>query len=462
MENTIREKWNEVLNFLKEDPYLGTVSYDTWIAPLTIHSFDEKTGILTLLIHGDKMEDRMAASYVNKRYSIFIQVAVEEITGIHCEIQITTPDSVKKKKEEVKKIPQAAYHVGLNPRYTFENFVVGRNNSHAHAASLAVAERPGDEFNPLFIYGGPGLGKTHLLHAIAHFMLKENPQAKVVMVSCEKFTNDLIDSLYNNRKGGMSTEEFREKYRKADALLIDDIQFIINKESTQEELFNTFNTLYESKKQIVFSSDRPPKEFVTLEERLTTRFGWGPIVDIGLPDYETRVAILRKKEEMLREEGKQVNIDNQVIQYIAANVVSDIRNLEGSIQKIMLLAKLKNIRTEDVDLEQAKEVLKDVINPHSKREITSDYIIEVVSNHYHVNPSEVMSKRRSRNILIPRQISQYLIRDMIGMTFDGIGEIFNQDHSTVMHSVEKLESSLSEDEELKKAVDTLIKKINPG
>ena len=268
-------------------------------------------------------------------------------------------------------------------------------------ASLAVAESPGEIYNPLFIYGGVGLGKTHLMHSIAHFILKNNPNAKILYVTSEKFTNELIDAIRN--KNNFSTTEFREKYRNNDVLLIDDIQFIIGKESTQEEFFHTFNTLHEAKKQIIISSDKPPKDIETLEERLRSRFEWGLTVDIQSPDYETRMAILRKKEEL---EG--YNIDNEVIKYIATNIKSNIRELEGALTKIVALSKLDNNR--EIDINLAEKALKDIIAPNSKKEITPESIIQVVADHFGITPLDISSQKRNKEVVFPRQIVMYLCR----------------------------------------------------
>ena len=294
----LQQQWDEILLHLKEEHELLDVSYKTWLLPLKVYSVDGTTvGIMA--------PDASFVTYIRKKYGLLLQVTIEEVTGFACTVEFFTEDSIKDKSQNEKQLihtnsadlsQTAIQSANLNPRYTFDTFVVGANNNLAHAAALAVAESPGEVYNPLFIYGGVGLGKTHLMHSIAHFILKNNKDAKVLYVSSEKFTNELIDAIRN--KNNITTTEFREKYRNNDALLIDDIQFIIGKESTQEEFFHTFNTLYESKKQIIISSDKPPKDIETLEERLRSRFEWGLTVDIQSPDYETRMAILRKKEDL--------------------------------------------------------------------------------------------------------------------------------------------------------------------
>ena len=347
---------------------------------------------------------------------------------------------------------EAIQNANLNPRYTFDTFVVGANNNLAHAASLAVAESPGEIYNPLFIYGGVGLGKTHLMHSIAHFILKNNPKAKILYVTSEKFTNELIDAIRN--KNNISTTEFREKYRNNDVLLIDDIQFIIGKESTQEEFFHTFNALYESKKQIIISSDKPPKEIETLEERLRSRFEWGLTVDIQSPDYETRMAILRKKEEL---EG--YNIDNEVIKYIATNIKSNIRELEGALTKIVALSKLNK---KEITIELAEEALKDLISPGEIKTITPEYIVSMVAEQYEVSPEEIISQKRSRNIARPRQVVMYLCRNMLNIPLQEVGRALGgRDHTTIMHGVDKITEELKTDPSLQNTIDILKKKLSP-
>ena len=306
---------------------------------------------------------------------------------------------------------------------------------------------------PLFIYGGVGLGKTHLMHSIANFILKNNPQAKILYVTSEKFTNELIDAIRN--KNNISTTEFREKYRNNDVLLIDDIQFIIGKESTQEEFFHTFNALHDSKKQIIISSDKPPKEIETLEERLRSRFEWGLTVDIQSPDYETRMAILRKKEEL---EG--YNIDNEVIKYIATNIKSNIRELEGALTKIVALSKLDN--NKEINIALAEEALKDVISPGGTKEVTPEFIIQVVADHFNLTPLDILSQKRNKDIVYPRQIVMYLCRNMTDTPLQNIGKsLGGRDHTTILHGIDKITNDLQKNPTLQNTVDILKKKINP-
>ncbi len=444
----IQENWDTILNTLKEDQELTDVSFKTWLLPLELVSMDDS--MLTILFPGDKP----SVTYIEKKYKFFIQVAIEEVTGIRCEVQFVTPHAqgeVEKKKNTID--PSLSAEANLNPRYTFDTFVVGSNNKMAHAASLAVAESPAEIYNPLFIYGGVGLGKTHLMHSIAHFILKQNPAAKVVYVTSEKFTNELIDAIRN--KNNITTTEFREKYRNVDVLLIDDIQFITNKESTQEEVFHTFNTLYEAKKQIIISSDRPPKDIETLEERLRSRFEWGLTVDIGAPDYETRMAILRKKEDL---EG--YNIDNEVIKYIATNIKSNIRELEGALTKVVAYSR---ITKNEITLELAEEALKDRISPDQVQEITPERILQVVAEHFKLNSSDLVSERRNKEIVRPRQIAMYLCRNMTDTPLTTIAKCLNKkDHSTIIHGIDKIAKELEKDESLQYTIDVLKKKLNPS
>ena len=451
----LQENWDDNL---KEEHDIMDVSYRTWLLPLQIYDMDGDKAVIIV-------PDSAMIGYIRKKYGLFLKVAIEEKTGIECEVDFISKEeaeksaSLGKKQASSEKQPseisqEALQSANLNPKYTFDTFVVGANNNLAHAASLAVAESPGEVYNPLFIYGGVGLGKTHLMHSIAHFILKNNVNAKILYVTSEKFTNELIDAIRN--KNNITTTEFREKYRNNDVLLIDDIQFIIGKESTQEEFFHTFNTLYEAKKQIIISSDKPPKEIETLEERLRSRFEWGLTVDIQSPDYETRMAILRKKEEM---EG--YDIDNEVIKYIATNIKSNIRELEGALTKIVALSKLGKGH-ETITIELAEEALKDLISPNAVREITPESIIQTVSDHFGITPLDIASQKRNRDIVIPRQIVMYLCRTMIDIPLQTIGKYMGgRDHTTIIHGAEKITNEMAKNDSLRNTVEILKKKIRP-
>ena len=451
----IKEKWDEILLHIKEEHELTDVSFKTWLLPTQPYSM--KDGTLQILV-----PDVQFLGYIKKKYGLLIQITIEELTGIECEVDFVTIEQVDEPQKETDKSHlinrpsevsrQLIQDANLNPRYTFDTFVVGANNNLAHAASLAVAESPGEIYNPLFIYGGVGLGKTHLMHSIGHFILKNNPKAKVLYVTSEKFTNELIDAIRN--KNNISTTEFREKYRNIDVLLVDDIQFIIGKESTQEEFFHTFNSLHSAKKQIIISSDKPPKDMEILEERFRSRFEWGLIADITLPDYETRMAILHKKEEM---DGYDIN--EEVIKYIANNIKSNIRELEGAINKVMAFAKLEK---KEVTLELAEQALKDIISPDEKKVITPDYIISMVAEHFDVTVDDLCGNKRNSKIVTPRQIAMYLCREIISTPLKSIGKCLgNRDHTTIMHGIDKIEKEINNDENLKNTIETLKKKINP-
>ena len=452
----LRENWDDILLYLKEEHDIMDVSYRTWLLPLQLYGMDKDKVIIVA-------PDSAMISYIKKKYGFFLKIAIEEKTGIECEVEFISKEEAQKNEKAPKKqapaeapqdvSPEALQNANLNPKYTFDTFVVGANNNLAHAASLAVAESPGEVYNPLFIYGGVGLGKTHLMHSIAHFILKNNPKAKILYVTSEKFTNELIDAIRN--KNNTTTTEFREKYRNNDVLLIDDIQFIIGKESTQEEFFHTFNTLYEAKKQIIISSDKPPKEIETLEERLRSRFEWGLTVDIQSPDYETRMAILRKKEEM---EG--YNIDNEVIKYIATNIKSNIRELEGALTKIVALSKLGTNR--DITIELAEEALKDLISPNAAREVTPESIMQVVCDHFGITQLDIASQKRCCDIVIPRHIVMSFCRDMTDTPLQTIGKYMGgRDHTTIIHGAEKIAHDMEKNESLRSTVEILKKKISP-
>ena len=457
MLETLKEKWNEILKYLKEEYDISDVSFDTWLLPLEVYALEQPGNIVKIIV-----PDANFLGYIKKKYSTMLMVSIAEVTGIKCDsVQFLVEEDIVPEPAASNQLiqnntntvsPATLQNANLNPKYTFDTFVVGANNNLAHAASLAVAESPGEIYNPLFIYGGVGLGKTHLMHSIANFILKNNPKAKILYVTSEKFTNELIDAIRN--KNNISTTEFREKYRNNDVLLIDDIQFIIGKESTQEEFFHTFNALHEAKKQIIISSDKPPKEIETLEERLRSRFEWGLTVDIQSPDYETRMAILRKKEEM---EG--YNIDNEVIKYIATNIKSNIRELEGALTKIVALSRLNKC---DITLGLAEEALKDIISPNAQREVTPNLIIQVVSDHFGITPLDISSQKRTKEIVYPRQIVMYLCRNMTETPLQSIGRILGgRDHTTIIHGSEKIAADMNKDENLKNTIEILKKKINP-
>ena len=454
MLNIIQERWNEILEKVRIEHSVTEVSFRTWLKPLKVHSIDDN--VLILLVS----DAQLGTEFVSKKYSVPIKVAIEEVIGQAFELKFVLPSELNnlqtkpKTNTPLNNAPSVnTINPNLNPRYTFDTFVVGANNNLAHAASLAVAESPGEMYNPLFIYGGVGLGKTHLMHSIAHFILEKNPEAKVLCVTSEKFTNELIESIGN--KNDNTPIKFREKYRNIDVLLIDDIQFIIGKERTQMEFFHTFNTLHEAKKQIIISSDKPPKEIETLEERLRSRFEMGLTVDVQSPDYETRMAILRKKEEL---DG--LNIDSAVLEFIAANIKSNIRELEGALTRLVAFSRLNNGR--EIDVAMAESELKDFIYPNENKKVTIDLIIEIVSEHYDISQADIISSKKSKNIAYPRQICMYLCRNLTEYSLEDIGKsLGKRDHTTILYGIQKIEKDIKSDGALQNTIEVLIKKITP-
>ena len=452
----LKEKWDKILESIRDDNELSNVAFKTWLLPLKV--FRIEGNILKITAPFEQ-----AATYVENKYKTFLYVAVAEAMGEEYEIRIITEDEALKEKPLEPETPKKAaaapapkvaeeQKTNLNPRYTFDTFVIGSNNRFAHAAALAVAESPGKEYNPLFLYGGVGLGKTHLMHSVAHYILQQDPTKKVLYVTSEVFTNELIDSIRNGNNNSMTA--FREKYRNIDVLLIDDVQFIIGKESTQEEFFHTFNALHSANKQIIISSDRPPKDMETLEARLQSRFEWGLIADISSPDYETRMAILRKKEEL---DG--YNIDDEVIRYIATNIKSNIRELEGALNKLVALS---NLEKREINISMAEEVLKDIISPNQKREVTPQFILEVVAEHYGISVSDIIGGKRNAEIVTPRQVVMYLCREITDTPYKAIGILLgNRDHSTIINGDGKVRKQLqANDGSLKNNIDIIRKKLS--
>ena len=457
--NIVEQNWDLILNKMKLEYCSSNISYTTWIAPLTVYEVKDNTVYILVQL-------RASLEHIEEKYLLPFKVCIAEVTGIEFEVAFVTDNEavIQEKKENIikKNRVNAIYEkANLNPKYTFDTFVVGSNNNFAHAASLAVAESPGEIYNPLFIYGGVGLGKTHLMHSVAHFILANDPSKKVLYVTSETFTNELIDALKAGKTGSeLAMTKFREKYRNNDVLLIDDIQFIIGKESTQEEFFHTFNHLHVSGKQIIISSDKPPKDIETLEARLRTRFEWGLIADISSPDYETRMAILRKKEEL---DGlEKYHIPDDVMQYIANNIKSNIRELEGSLNKLIALYKLNYNSSKEIDIPLAAEALKDIISPNENRTITIDLIIDVVAEHFNVSVADLKSGKRNSEIVMPRQIAMYLCRTMIDTPLKSIGIILGgRDHSTINHGVDKIKAELKTNDTLNNTIDIIKKKLNP-
>lgn len=452
---TLIDKWDLILSTFKEEHEIIDVSFKTWIKPLKIYKLDGDVLTLTFSsLDDDSSADERSIIYVEKRYLKHLTCTICEV--MNKEYSVIIMSSAEKKEDELKKKTSSVSTTNniatqnLNPNYTFDTFVIGTNNNLAHAASLAVAETPGQIYNPLFIYGGAGLGKTHLMQAIAHFIIASDQSKKVLYVTSETFTNELIESVKTNKN-----TEFRNKYRNIDVLLIDDIQFIIGKVSTQEEFFNTFNDLYMLGKQIVISSDRPPKEMETLPDRLRTRFESGLPVDIQIPTYETKMAIINKKSEALG-----IDFPYEVKDYVATNITSSIRELEGALTKLSAYSKLSHT---PLTAEFAENTLKDLISPYSKKEITPELIIDVVAEHFHIKPEDIISHKRSADIAFPRHIAMYLCRQMTQTPLEAIGKALGgRDHSTILYGSEKIAKETATNETTKSTIDILIKKLNPS
>ena len=432
--------WEKTLQLIKGE--LSPPSFNAFfkqIKPLQIQS-----NTLILLVPNDFtkgiLEDRylnLIESSVNqlslKKHDIKFVLSEDDVAGLKRNHNIEEDDNKLKKN-----------YPNLNPKYTFDTFVIGNSNRFAHAACVAVAEAPARAYNPLFLYGGVGLGKTHLMHAIGHHIMEQKKDPKVVYVSSEKFTNELINSIKDDRN-----EEFRNKYRNVDVLLIDDIQFIAGKERTQEEFFHTFNSLHEANKQIIISSDRPPKEIPTLEDRLRSRFEMGLITDIQAPDFETRMAILRKKAQM-----EDIDVPNEVTVYIAKNIKSNIRELEGALTRVVAYSSLTN---KTISFELASEALKDIISTSKHEEINVNRIKEKVSSVFSLKMEDFNSKKRTRSISYPRQIAMYLSRELTDLSLPKIGEEFGgRDHTTVIHAHDKISKDIENNEDFKEKINKII------
>ena len=457
----IKEKWPEILETIKSEHEISDVSFKTWLQPLI--PYDTHDNVLFLLLPDERMGQNYI-NYIDKKYTVPLKVAVAECTGLELDIQFIFPSQTS----DIDRLVNSSSNVtnakpivsvsapsdetfekaGLNRKYTFDTYVVGDNNSFAHAAAVAVAESPAEIYNPLFIYGGVGLGKTHIMQSIGNYILTKDPNKKVMYVTSEAFTNELVESIKNDRTN--TNQKFRDKYRKVDVLLIDDIQFIAGKESTQEEFFHTFNTLQTQGKQIILTSDKPPKEMETLEERIRSRFEWGLMADIGTPDYETRMAILRKKAET-----DNFDIDDDILNYIASNISSNIRELEGALNKLLAFHNLEHTH---ITMDIAERELSNIITPDKPREITAQLIIEVVSEHFHISVDQMISKTRSSEIARPRQIAMYLCRNELHESYPTLRDCFKRkDHSTVLYACERVENDMAKDPQTRAAVEAIRK-----
>ena len=435
MQNELNELLTKAKELLKDE--MTKISYETWIKNLEIQSFDNDIVVL-VASSGFQKES------IQSRYYDLLTNTFNFITNKECQINIISKDELQ--EEEAINLPNdVGYGYSnstLNPKYTFDTFVVGNNNRFAHAAALAVAEAPATSYNPLFIYGGVGLGKTHLMHAIGNAILRKNKKANILYVTSEKFTNQLINSIKDN-----TSAQFRDKYRNIDVLLIDDIQFIAGKERCQEEFFHTFNTLHESGKQIILSSDRPPKDIQLLEDRLKSRFEWGLIADISNPDYETRLAILRKKAQL-----DNIIIDDEILSNIANRIDSNIRELEGTLNKLIAKSSLTN---SPITMEMAERAINDIVAQQEKV-ISAEYIQETVAKYFNINAKDLRGSKRSNDIAFPRQIAMYLCRNVAQMSLPQIGKDFGKrDHTTVMHACTKIENEIKENQNTKLIVESV-------
>jgi chromosomal replication initiator protein len=453
--NHAEELWSQTLAEVQKK--ISKPSYETWLKTTRAHSLHEDQ--LVIIARSEFERD-----WLENNYADFISNMIKDLTGstvrikfivqqqdqpedvdVNVAFQKPQPNNGRTNHRSDREQPQ--YNVNLNAKYTFDSFVVGAGNRFAHAASLAVAEAPAKAYNPFFIYGGVGLGKTHLMQAFGQYIIEHNPHAKVVYTTSEKFTNEFINAIVDNK-----TTEFRNKYRKVDVLLIDDIQFLAKKEQTQEEFFHTFNTLHEETRQIVISSDRPPKEIPTLEDRLRSRFEWGLITDITPPDLETRIAILRKKAK-----AEMLDIPNEVMVYIANQINTNIRELEGALIRVVAYSSLVNT---DITTDLAAEALKDIMPANQPKVITIERIQQVTAEHFGLNVADLKAKKRTKTIAFPRQIAMYLSRDLTEASLPKIGQEFGgRDHTTVIHAFEKIKKSKSMDQTLEKTIQNLTETI---
>lgn len=431
--------WENILEKLKNE--LSKPSFETWLASTKLVDFTNNK--LTISVANEFAKD-----WLESRYSALIKSTVQNYLNAPVTlIFIAEQDQSTDSSLEAHGMNFGTLSHPLNPKYTFDTFVIGNGNRFAHAAALAVAESPAKSYNPLFVYGGSGLGKTHLMHAISHVISKNFPAMRILYVTGEQFTNELIDSIRYERQ-----VEFRNTYRKIDVLLIDDIQFLAGKEGTQEEFFHTFNTLYEANKQIIISSDRPPKEIPTLEERLRSRFEWGLTTDINPPDYETRIAILRKKAQL-----ENFIVPDEIIIFIASEIQSNIRELEGALSKITAYCMLTN---QPITVALAEDILKDMIPQKNQKMISFDQIQKAVADHYKMSVQEFKQKKRTRTVAFPRQIAMYLCRELTDLSLPQIGDKFGgRDHTTVIHAHDKIEELRERDPLVEKSINDIIAKI---
>ena len=452
----IEARWDEIKNNIKDEYDLSQVSFDTWIVPLKF--YDDRDNVVSIVIPSDQSH---ALNYINKNYKDFFRIIITEMMGDNYDVRF-----ILEKDTNIYNEGESSYNnmsisdninylsANLIPKYKFETFVVGSNNRFAQNASLAVAESPGQVYNPLFIYGGPGLGKTHLMHSIGHYILEHNPNMKVLYVTCETFTNEVIESIRSGNNS--SVNEMRNKYRTVDVLMVDDVQFIIGKDQTQIEFFNTFNALHDIGKQIILSSDKPPKDLKGLDERLISRFEWGLIADIQSPDYETRLAILKRNAEIMK-----VNFSDDIYEYIADNIKYNIRELESALNRLTALYRTNNFNdNKEITIEDVDNYLKDIIKPDINKKITIDTIIETVAKEYNVTYNDIVSSKRNAEYAFPRQIVMYISRRLLDTSLEGVAKTLGKkDHTTIMYGANKIDSEIKKDEAFKNKIENIISSI---
>lgn len=449
----IKGSWSEIKEMIKMEYDLTDISYTTWVEPLQFYNVVDD--VVSIVVPADKSH---LLGYISSKYGSSFQVTITERFDHFYDVKFISEKDIaaispeEEDSSEDSENSSNYRNAHLNKKYKFDTFVVGSSNKFAHSACLAVAESPGEVYNPLYLYGGSGLGKTHLMHSIGHFILEHTPDKKVLYVTSEEFTNEVIESIRNGNAASMT--KLREKYRTVDVLMVDDVQFIIGKESTQEEFFHTFNVLHSARKQIILSSDKPPKDMETLEERFRSRFEWGLIADIQAPNYETKMAILRKNAETFDKD-----ISDDILDYIATNIKSNIRELEGALNKIIAFIRLNKI--DELTMEAAEEALKDIIYPEKAKTITPTLILETVAEHYNVSPSDITSKKRNGELIQPRHVVMYLCRNLIDIPFANIAKLLNKkDHTTIIHGVNKITEEIVDDMELRNKIEVIKKKLN--
>lgn len=437
MEN-INDIWGNVTKQLRDE--MSTVAFDTWIKP--IKPVEVAGDSITLCVPGGLQKGSLNQSMIMTKYRSLIESSIKNVTGKSLDLDVCFETNSGVQADDPIKQESA-----LNPKYTFDNFIVGNNNNLAQAASLAVAETPAHKYNPLFIYGGSGLGKTHLIQAIGNFYLTNNPGKRVLYTTSEKFTYELVNAIREK-----TNQDFRNKHRTVDLLLMDDVQFLATKELAQEEFFHTFNALYEAGKQIVLTSDRLPSETPHLADRLKTRFQMGLLADIQPPDYETRLAILKSKIE-----DEYFTFDEEIVEYVANNITSNVRDLEGALKRILAYAGIE--RTNTISMELAQKALKEILSTLPQRNITISVIIDEVEKYYRLPKGSLITKKRSNDIAYPRHIAMYISRVILDESYASIGDAFKRDHSTVMNAVKKIKKMVTEDTELQEIINELVTNI---